>query len=65
MQSGPGDLLSFNMVKALFSSSYEIGESITDEISSNYPMILSDDQVSLCYCVVTYILLACLICFSK
>ena len=59
MLSGPGDFLSFNLAKALFSSSYEIGESITGEISSGPSMILSCDRVSLCCCVVTCILLAC------
>ena len=53
MHSGPGDFLSFNLAKALFSSSYEIGESITGGISSGSSMILSCDRVSLCCCVVT------------
>ena len=48
MQSGPGDFLSFNLAKALFSSSYEIGESITGGISSGSSMILNCDLVSLC-----------------
>ena len=48
MQSGPGDFLSFNLTKALFSSSYEIGESITGGISSGSPMLLSCNRVSLC-----------------
>ena len=47
-----------NLAKALFSSSYEIGESIIGGISSGSSMILSCDRVSLC-CVVTCILLAC------
>ena len=59
MQSGPGDFLSFNLAKALFSSSYEIGEPITGGISSGSSMILSCDLVSRCCCVVTCILLAC------
>ena len=58
MQSRHGDFLSFNLAKALFSSSYEIGESITGGISSGSSMILSCDLVSLCCCVVTCILLA-------
>ena len=49
MQSGPGNFLSFNLAKALFSSSYEIGESITGGISSGSSMILSCDRVSLCF----------------
>ena len=56
---GPGDFLSFNLAKALFSSSYEIGESIAGGILSGVPMILSCDRVSLCCCVDTCILLAC------
>ena len=60
MQSGPGDfLIKFNLAKALFSSLYEIGESITGGISSGSSMILSCDRISLCCCVVTCILLAC------
>ena len=47
MQSG--DFLSFNLAKALVSSSYTIGESITGGISSGSPMILSCDRVSLCF----------------
>ena len=58
MQSGPGNFLSFNLAKALFSSSYEIGESITGGILSGSSVILCWDRVSLCCCVVTYILLA-------
>ena len=53
MRSGPGDCLSFNLAKALFSSSYEIGESMTGGISSGSSMILSCDRDSLCCCVVT------------
>ena len=57
MQSGPGDFFSFNLAKALFSSSYEIGESITGGISSGSSMILSCDRVSLC----CYLYIACLL----
>ena len=58
MQYGPGNFLSFNLAKVLFSSSYEIGESITGEsitgesitgeLSSGSSMILSCYRVSLC-----------------
>ena len=64
MQSGPGNFLRFNLAKTVFSCSYEIGESITGGISSGSPMILSSDRVSLCYWVVTCILLACWLLFS-
>ena len=57
MQSGPGDFLGFKLTKALFSSSYEIGESITGGISSGSPMILNCDQISLCcYLYITRLL---------
>ena len=54
MQSGPGDFLNFTLVQALVSSSYEIGEFITGGTSSDSPMILSCDRVSLCCCVVIF-----------
>ena len=56
MQSGPGDFLSFNLATALFSSSYEIGESITGGISSGSSMILSCDRF---LCVVVLLLVYC------